>query len=122
MAPGGYRFCFSSLMDFMKYHEQMKFNRIQFSSALMAFFYVLGLALAGCSNLTSENEKLKDEITDVNAENEKLKKELNTLKTENSKMHVRIAQLHLEIAALYSEIQNMQRDLSRLKEEEKRKK
>ena len=71
--------------------------------------------LAGCSNLKSEKEKLKVEITDLSAENEKLRKDLNGLKSENSKMHMRVAQPHLEIAALYREIQNMQKDLDTFK-------
>ena len=91
----------------------MKLNRFQGSSAFWACFFIL-LLTAGCS-LKSENEKLKEEITDINAENEKLRRELNTLKTENSKMHVRVAQLHLEIAALHNEIQNMQKDLELFK-------
>ncbi len=101
----------------------MKLNRFQFSSGFWACFFIL-LLTAGCSSLRSENEKLKEEITDINAENEKLRRELNTLKTENSKMHVRVAQLHLEIAALHNEIQNMQKDLElfkiQLKEGEKK--
>jgi len=92
----------------------MKLNRFQFSSAFWACFFIL-LLTAGCSSLKSENDKLKEEITDVNAENEKLRSELNTLKTENSKMHVRVAQLHLEIATLYNEIQNMQKDMELFK-------
>ena len=92
----------------------MKLNRFQFSSAVWACFFILLLS-AGCSSLKSENEQLKEEITDINAENEKLRRELNTLKTENSKMHVRVAQLHLEISALYNEIQNMQKDLELFK-------
>ena len=92
----------------------MKLNRFQFSSAFWACFFIL-LLTVGCSSLRSENDKLKEEITDVNAENEKLRSELNTLKTENSKMHVRVAQLHLEIATLYNEIQNMQKDMELFK-------
>ena len=103
----------------------MKLNRFQFSSAFWACFFIL-LLTAACSSLKSENEKLKEEITDINAENEKLRRELNTLKTENSKMHVRVAQLHLEIAALHNEIQNMQKDLdlfkTQLKEGDKKNK
>ena len=76
---------------------------------------VIPLFLAGCNNLKSENEKLKEEITDVNTENEKLRKDLNSLKSENSKMHMRVAQLHLEIAALHQEIQNRQKDLDTFK-------
>ncbi|MGA2956461.1 MAG: hypothetical protein ABSF48_12170, partial [Thermodesulfobacteriota bacterium] len=85
----------------------MKLNRFQVSSAFWACFIIF-LLTAGCSSLKSENEQLKEEITDINAENGKLRRELNTLKTENSKMHVRMAQLHLEISALHNEIQNMQ--------------
>ena len=92
----------------------MKLNRFQFSSALWACFFLL-LLTAGCNSLKSENEKLKEEITNTNAENEKLRSELNALKTDNSKMHVRVAQLHLEIAALHNEIQNMQKDLELFK-------
>ena len=101
----------------------MKLNRFQVSSAFWACFFIL-LLTAGCSSLKSENEQLKEEITDVNAKNEKLRRELNSLKTENSKMHVRVAQLHLEIAALYNEIQNMQKDMelfkAQLKEDDKK--
>jgi len=92
----------------------MKLNRFQFSSVFWACFFLL-LLTAGCSSLKSENEKLKEEITDVNAENEKLRRDLNTLKTENSKMHVRVAQLHLEISALYNEIQTIKKDVELLK-------
>ncbi len=102
----------------------MKLNRYQFPPVFLTLFLILLLTSTGCSNLESENDKLKEEITDINAENEKLRKELNTLKTENSKMHVRVAQLHLEIAALHNEIQNMQKDLdlfkTQLKEGEKK--
>ena len=96
------------------------------SPALLAFLLVFLLSPAGCGSLKSENEKLKEEIVDINAENEKLRRELNVLKSENSKMHVRVAQLHLEIAALHQEIQNMQQDLdifkTQLKGTEKREK
>ena len=92
----------------------MKLNRFQISSAFWACFFIL-LLTAGCSGLKAENDKLKEEITDINAENEKLRRELNTLKTENSKMHVQVAQLHLEVSALYIEIQNMQKDLELFK-------
>ncbi len=97
----------------------MKFHPFQISAVLLALssFVFLGV---GCDNLKSENEKLKDEITDVNSENEKLRRELETLKGENSKMHMRVAQLHLEIASLHNEIQTMQKDLNRLKEGEKK--
>jgi len=94
--------------------SEMKLNRFQISSAFWACFLIL-LLTVGCSGLKSENDKLKEEITDINAENEKLRRELNTLKTENSKMHVRVAQLHLEIASLYNEIQSMQKDLETFK-------
>ena len=93
----------------------MKLHNFQISSAFLAFFYVLLISAAGCSSIKSENEKLKEEIIDVNAENEKLRTELNALKTENSNMHFRVAQLHLEIAALHSEIRNIQRDLEMFK-------
>ena len=92
----------------------MKLNRFQVSSAFWACFIIF-LLTAGCSSLKSENEQLKEEITDINAENGKLRRELNTLKTENSKMHVQVAQLHLEVSALYIEIQNMQKDLELFK-------
>ncbi len=92
----------------------------------MGYFCIFLLALPACSSLKWENEKLKEEIVDINAENEKLRKELNTLKTENSKMHLRVAQLHLEIAALHNEIQNLQKDLDlfkiQLREGDKKKK
>ncbi len=99
-------------------HGKMK--RIRTSSVLLGILFVFLLSLGGCGSLKSENEKLKEEITDVNAENEKLRKELITLKAENSKMHVRVAQLHLEIAALHNEIQMIQRDLDRIKEADKK--
>ena len=105
--------------------SEMKPRNPQISSAVLGYFCILLLAVAGCSSLKSENEKLKEEIVDINAENEKLRKELNNLKTENSKMHLRVAQLHLEIAALHNEIQNMQKDLDtfkiQLREGEKKK-
>jgi len=90
-------------------------NNFQKLSFLRAFLLIFLLFLLGCGGAKSENERLKEEITDINTENEKLKKELAVLKSENSKMHVRVAQLHLEIAALQQEIQNMQRELEVLK-------
>ena len=93
----------------------MKFSPYQIRSPYWPFKVVILLFLGGCNNLKSENEKLKEEITDVNTENEKLRKDLNSLKSENSKMHMRVAQLHLEIAALHQEIQNMQKDLDTFK-------
>ncbi len=100
-------------------HGKMKLTPLQISTALLALscFVLLGV---GCDSAKSENEKLKEEITDVNSENEKLRRELETLKGENSKMHMRVAQLHLEIASLHNEIQAMQKDLNRLKEGEKK--
>jgi len=92
----------------------MKLDRFQFFPTFWACFLIL-LLIVGCNSLKTENDKLKEEITDINAENEKLRRELNTLKTENSKMHVRVAQLHLEIASLYNDIQNMQKDLELFK-------
>ncbi len=99
----------------IRLENEMKFSPYQIRSAYWPFMVVLLLFLAGCSNLKSENEKLKEEIVDVSAENEKLRKDLNTLKSENSKMHIKVAQLHLEIAALHQEIQNMQKDLDTFK-------
>jgi len=99
----------------IRLENEMKFSPYQFRSAYWPFMVVLLLSLAGCSNLKSENEKLKEEIVDVSAENEKLRKDLNALKSENSKMHIKVAQLHLEIAALHQEIQNMQKDLDTFK-------
>lgn len=93
----------------------MRYHPHQMRATYWPLTVIILLALAGCSGLKSENEKLKEEIVDVSAENEKLRKELNTLKSENSKMHLRVAQLHMEIAALYQEIQNMQKDLDTLK-------
>jgi archaellum component FlaC len=93
----------------------MKYNPHQIRLAYWPLAVIILLVFAGCSSLKSENEKLKEEIVDVNAENEKLRKELNILKSENSKMHMRVAQLHMEIAALYQEIQNMQKDLDAFK-------
>jgi septal ring factor EnvC (AmiA/AmiB activator) len=105
---------------------EMKYRNPQYSLVILGYFCIFLLALTGCSSLKSENEKLKEEIVDINAENEKLRKELNTLKTENSKMHLRVAQLHLEIAALHNEIQNMQKDIDlfkiQLREGDKKKK
>ena len=82
---------------------------------LFIFYLLLVLMQLGCSSIKSDNQKLKEEITDANAENEKLKKELNALITENSNMHVRLAQLNLQISALEMEIQNLQRDLDSVK-------
>jgi uncharacterized coiled-coil DUF342 family protein len=80
------------------------------------FFCFLFLVISpGCRGLKSENEKLKEEIIDMNTENDKLRKELNSLKTYNSNMHMRLAQLNLEIASLQNEIQSLQRDLDSYK-------
>lgn len=82
------------------------------------FFLFLLAALFtpyGCSGSKSENEMLKEEITDISTENDKLKKELNTLRSENSKMHIRLAQLNLQIASLQNEIQNLQKDMDTFK-------
>lgn len=89
----------------------MRFFSHQMRSAYWPLWAVILLILAGCGSLKSENEKLKEEIVDINAENEKLRKELMALKTDNSKMHMRVAQLHLEIAALHQEIQTLQKDV-----------
>jgi len=90
--------------------------------AILIFF----LTPSGCSGLKSENERLKEEITDVSSENDKLKQELNTLKSENSKMHLRLAQLNLQIASLQNEIQSLRKDVdtfkAQLKNAEKKKK
>lgn len=84
-------------------------------SIFLVFLFLLPFISGGCSALRSENDKLIEEVTDVNAENEKLKKELNDLRTENSNMYVRLAQLNLEISALQNEIQNLQRNFDTLK-------
>src|SRR3990170_3337955 len=80
-------------------------------SLLVGLLLVSLVAPYGCGGFRSENERLKEEITDISTENDKLKKELNTLKNENSKMHIRLAQLNLQIVSLQNEIQNLQKDL-----------
>ena len=99
----------------IRFQNEMKFSPYQIRSPYRPFMVLLLLLLAGCGGMKSENEKLKEEIVDVNVENEKLRKDLNQLKSENAKMHMKIAQLHLEIAALHQEIQNMQKDLDSFK-------
>ncbi len=99
----------------IRIQNEMKFFPHQMRSAYWPLWAVLLLILAGCGNLKSENEKLKEEIVDVSAENEKLRRELSALKSDNSKMHMRVAQLHLEIAALHQEIQNLQKDVEAFK-------
>lgn len=82
--------------------------------------------ISGCGDLKRENERLKEEVSNLTAENEKLKKELSTLRDENSKMHIHLAQLNLQIASLQNEIQLLQKDIDKfraqLKGEEKRNK
>ena len=92
--------------------------RLKNKPILSLFFGLLLISLVapyGCSGFKPENERLKEEITDINNENDKLKKELNTLRSENSRMHIRLAQLNLQIASLQSEIQNLQKDVDTFK-------
>lgn len=104
----------------------MKIAKRGFPWPVILVWLLFSLVSLGCGAFKSENEKLKEEITDISAENEKLKKELNALREENSKMHIHLAQLNLQIASLQNEIQNLQKDIhkfkAQLKEEEKKNK
>jgi predicted nuclease with TOPRIM domain len=83
----------------------------QTQSLLVRLLLVLLVGLCGCGGIRSENETLKEEITDISGENDKLKRELNILKSENSKLHIRLAQLNLQISSLQIELQNLQKDI-----------
>ena len=93
----------------------MRLKNKQIYSLFVGLLLVSLVAPYGCSGFKSENERLKEEVTDISTENDKLKKELNTLKSENSKMHIRLAQLNLQIVSLQNEIQNLQKDLDTFK-------
>jgi predicted nuclease with TOPRIM domain len=93
----------------------MKFNRESSCFLFLVFLIICLLAPYSCSSLKSENQKLKEKITDINAENDKLRRELNTLKSENSDMHTRLAQLNQQISALQREIETLQKDLNSIK-------
>ena len=92
---------------------------MQFGNKYIVFFFLVllscSLATYGCSSLKSENQKLKEKITDINAENDKLRKDLNALKSENSDMHGRLSQLNQQISVLQQEIQALQKDLNVIK-------
>ncbi len=94
---------------------EMKFSPNPIRSVYWPFMVLILLFPAGCGNLKSENDRLKEEVIDVSAENEKLRKDLTSLKSENSKMYMRVAELHLEISALHQEIQNLKKDLDTFK-------
>jgi septal ring factor EnvC (AmiA/AmiB activator) len=100
---------------FIKANRAMKFNKAHIGFLFLVFLFLCLLAPYGCSGLKSENQKLKEKITEINAENDRLKKELNTLKGENSDMHARLAQLNQQISALQQEIQTLQKDLNSIK-------
>jgi septal ring factor EnvC (AmiA/AmiB activator) len=93
----------------------MKFNKAHIGFLFLVFLLLCLLAPYGCSALKSENQKLKEKITEINAENDKLKKELNTLKGENSDMHARLAQLNQQVSELQQDIQTLQKDLNSIK-------
>ena len=83
-------------------------------------FFIITLILIlssplGCLGIKSENERLKEEITNLNQENEKLKRDLSILKSENANGHIRLAKLNLQIAALHNEIQMLQKGVDSLK-------
>lgn len=90
-------------------------KRLISGGILISFLLFAFIAPWGCGGFKSENERLKEEITDISAENERLKKELNALRDENSKMHIHLAQLNLQIASLQKEIQNLQKDIDKFK-------
>ncbi len=100
---------------FIEANGAMRIGKKHISFFLLAFFLFCLLATYGCSGLKSENQKLKEKITDINAENEKLKKDLNALKSENSEMHARLSQLTQQISGLQQEIQTLQKDLNVIK-------
>jgi septal ring factor EnvC (AmiA/AmiB activator) len=86
--------------------------RVKHNYPLLVGLLLLSLvAPYGCGGFRSENEKLKEEITDISTENDKLKMELNTLKSENSKLHIRLAHLNLQISSLQNELLNLQKDI-----------
>ena len=93
---------------------------MQFGNKHIGFFFLVfilscSLATYGCSSLKSENQKLKEKITDINVENDKLRKDLNALKSENSDMHARLTQLNQQISVLQQGIQTLQKDLNTIK-------
>lgn len=100
---------------FIKANGAMQFSKKHISFCFLAFLFSCMLATYGCSGLKSENQKLKEKITDINAENDKLKKDLNTLKSENSEMHGRLTQLNQQISVLQQEIQTLQEDINVIK-------
>jgi len=100
----------NSLRNFLR---PMRVKHIH--SPLVGLLLVSLVAIFGCGGFRSENEKLKEEITDISTENDKLKKELNTLRSENSKLHIRLAQLNLQISSLENELQNLQKDIDIVK-------
>jgi cell division protein FtsB len=110
----GIPFAFPIAIHKIIFHPMRCKNKIIYSFSVW-FLLILMFTPYGCSGFKSENEILKEEITDISTENDKLKKELNTLRNENSKMHIRLAQLNLQIASLQNEIQNLQKDIDTFK-------
>jgi len=100
---------------FIEANGAMQFSKKHIGVVFLALLFVSLLATYGCGILKSENQKLKERITDINAENDKLKKDLNALKSENSDMHARLTQLNQQISALQQEIQTLQKDLNGIK-------
>lgn len=93
---------------------------------ILSWWILCVSSISGCSDIKSENERLKKEVANLNVENEKLRQEISTLRDENSKMHIHLAQLNLQVASLQNEIQLLQKDIdkfrAKLKSEERRNK
>ena len=100
---------------FIKANGAMQFGNKHIGVFVLVFILSCSLATYGCSSLKSENQKLKEKITDINVENDKLRKDLNALKSENSDMHARLTQLNQKISGLQQEIQTLQKDLNVIK-------
>ncbi len=100
------------------FHEAngaMQIGKKHIGFFILVILFSCLLAFNGCSSLKSENQKLKEKITEINTENEKLKKDLSALKGENSEMHGRLSQLTQQISGLQQEIQTLQKDLDVIK-------
>jgi len=100
---------------FIRANGAMEFGKKHIGFFFLVFILSCLLATYGCSSLKSENQKLKEKITDINAENDKLRKNLLTLRSENSDMHSRLSQLNRQISVLQQEIQTLQIDLNVIK-------
>lgn len=100
---------------FIKANGAMQLGNKPIGFFFLVFILSCSLATYACSSLKSENQKLKEKITDINAENDKLRKALNGLKNENSDMHARLGQLTQQISVLQQEIQTLQKDLNVIK-------